>query len=296
MTTLELRSNGRRCCPECGSNTCCGSIHCPEHDEILREKKLEEKAYANATFACEQKCAEKCQEAFLRGKAEKNAELTRYKQDTKHKIFERTYDSDDWLKAQDKNVQTMVKLREDEARADERRKFKHISDNCIDCYEKGLKEGQAIRETEGGLGVCESCGEHAWLRFPHKGMMQENYKNGYAKGKADERKEREGELYLRRQIGTCCPDCPSCECDKCINVQSHVSRGYRKGQADMIEKLTSDNLAWQLIGLSEDHYMNCQQIRELGEGNEQKERETWRTAIKAAIKKASESAGVEKDG
>jgi len=38
--TLELRSNGIKCCPECGSDTCCGSIHCPEHDEMKRENKL----------------------------------------------------------------------------------------------------------------------------------------------------------------------------------------------------------------------------------------------------------------
>lgn len=43
---IEIRSNGRKCCPECGSDTCCGSIHCLEHDEIFREKELEERAYA----------------------------------------------------------------------------------------------------------------------------------------------------------------------------------------------------------------------------------------------------------
>lgn len=42
--TLEPNGN---CCPECGSDTCCGSIHCRNHDEIERESKLKKEARAD---------------------------------------------------------------------------------------------------------------------------------------------------------------------------------------------------------------------------------------------------------
>jgi hypothetical protein len=44
--TMQIHGGGQ-CCPECGSDTCCGSTECRFHDEDEREQKMIAEARAD---------------------------------------------------------------------------------------------------------------------------------------------------------------------------------------------------------------------------------------------------------
>jgi hypothetical protein len=141
-------------------------------------------------------------------------------------------------------------------------KCKQAAPSLIEeAYSKGKTDGLTEAANEQMQRLAKADHEH----FPSKDSELIRCKKCYAKGKADATIE--------------------------WSVKTSVANeeAYAKGQADLIEKLTSDNLAFLLIGISESYYMDCQQIRESGFGDEQYKRKLWREEIKAAIKKASES-------
>jgi hypothetical protein len=119
-----------------------------------------------------------------------------------------TYDSDDWLKAQSKAVQIMVKEREDEARADERKK-------CVD--------GVAFRQIEADIRADErrKCKQvietEGYEASPEvKKIIDEAEQRGFDNGKKLSK-----EFHCAKH-GWACERCEDCVNDARTNSQAEL--------------------------------------------------------------------------